>query len=249
MDDETKYEKELAGYIADMLPLQYETFLENKRLIMGNSFFTENVPNPTPQQIAGDEAFNKETLLFAARLGANTSKKTVEVNSRNLPKDELILQLIHELVITEMGYEDCRHDNSRLLNQILPDAQKKLREALDIDFQTGSANDPRHLGGGRIVKGHLEQHIALIGQIIEGANDHEKRLNSIRGRNAVQGKIKHDPKQIKKEEVKSCWVKWQEAPTKYESKAAFARDMIEKYGDVLKSHKSIEDWCREWEKE
>lgn len=60
-----------------------------------------------------------------------------------------------------------------------------------------------------------------------------------------------DPKQIAKARVWECWREWQSrkaaGPSPYKSKAAFARDMLEKYPD-LASQKVIEDWCREWER-
>ncbi|VAY87387.1 conserved hypothetical protein [mine drainage metagenome] len=194
MDDD--YEKELAGYIADMLPLQYETFLENKQIVMAmqNIFFTQNVPNPTPQQIADHEECCKKSALQVAKFGANLSKKTVEINKQNLAKDELIRQLIDELVIKEMMLEELIHENWRLLYQILPDAQEKLREALNINFQKGGANDPRYLGRDLIVKGHLEQHIALLGQIIEEAKGRVKTLNLV-----TNGHKKRDDYQDKRD--------------------------------------------------
>ncbi|MDP3279812.1 MAG: hypothetical protein U1D41_05850 [Nitrosomonas sp.] len=42
---------------------------------------------------------------------------------------------------------------------------------------------------------------------------------------------------------------WQRKPLSYKSKAAFAKDMLDKFGDILESQKVIEGWCRNWEKE
>jgi hypothetical protein len=56
-----------------------------------------------------------------------------------------------------------------------------------------------------------------------------------------------DPKTQQKEKVRECWCAWQVTPKSYRTKAAFARDMLEKY-EHLTSQKKIEDWCREWEK-
>lgn len=60
-----------------------------------------------------------------------------------------------------------------------------------------------------------------------------------------------DPKQVAKARVWECWGQWQSSKASgrspYKSKAAFARDMLEKYPD-LASQKVIEDWCREWER-
>lgn len=56
-----------------------------------------------------------------------------------------------------------------------------------------------------------------------------------------------DPKQHAKVFVKDCWQTWQENPTNYKSKAAFARDMLDKV--ELSSARNITNWCREWEAE
>jgi len=59
-------------------------------------------------------------------------------------------------------------------------------------------------------------------------------------------KLQKDPKQIEKQFVFDCWRSWQAKPNAYNSKAAFARDMLTKC-EHLSSQKKIEDWCREWE--
>ena len=56
-----------------------------------------------------------------------------------------------------------------------------------------------------------------------------------------------DPRQADKAKIEECWKKWQCNPERYGGKAAFARAMLDKYGN-LKSQKKIEDWCRAWEK-
>lgn len=60
-------------------------------------------------------------------------------------------------------------------------------------------------------------------------------------------RIIKDPKQADKMFVFECWQAWQTKPTQYTSKAEFARDMLDKC-EYLKRTKTIEDWCRDWEK-
>jgi chromosome segregation ATPase len=60
------------------------------------------------------------------------------------------------------------------------------------------------------------------------------------------GKAANDIRQKDKALVLTCWQQWQSRPDSYKSKAAFARDMLDKC-EHLKSQKKIEDWCREWE--
>ena len=57
----------------------------------------------------------------------------------------------------------------------------------------------------------------------------------------------NDPKHKDKEFVFKCWQAWQNKPENYKSKAAFARDMLEKLSNLV-SQKIIEDWCRDWGK-
>ena len=56
------------------------------------------------------------------------------------------------------------------------------------------------------------------------------------------------PKQKEKTLVRECWDAWQTSPKNYRSKAAFARDMREKFPN-LESQSVIEGWCRAWERE
>lgn len=57
-----------------------------------------------------------------------------------------------------------------------------------------------------------------------------------------------DPRQTEKLFVRQCWDEWQTDPARYSTKAAFARDMLEKCTHLC-SMKTIEDWCRNWEKD
>ncbi len=72
------------------------------------------------------------------------------------------------------------------------------------------------------------------------------RLESKRQRERANARYATDEKQADKNFVRECWHEWQKQPDRYRSKAAFARDVIEK-SKHLQSTKVIEDWCREWE--
>lgn len=65
--------------------------------------------------------------------------------------------------------------------------------------------------------------------------------------NAIKMHAKN-PKQKDKAIVKECWDEWQKEPDRYKGKAAFARDMRDKFPS-LKSQPVIEGWCRAWEGE
>lgn len=57
-----------------------------------------------------------------------------------------------------------------------------------------------------------------------------------------------DGKQAALRKVHEHWQQWHEDETLYQSKAAFARDMLDAYPELI-SAKSIEDKCRAWEKQ
>lgn len=73
-------------------------------------------------------------------------------------------------------------------------------------------------------------------------------IRSLFGRSGALGRLAKDPKQMEKKLVRECWDTWQIRPNNYPSKAAFARDMLEKYVH-LESQPAIETWCRQWERE
>ena len=78
----------------------------------------------------------------------------------------------------------------------------------------------------------------------------QELLSQSKSKHAARAaKAKHaaDPKQVDKEFVHQCWQEWAREPARYESKAAFARDMLDKC-EHIKSQKKIEDWCREWQR-
>lgn len=76
-------------------------------------------------------------------------------------------------------------------------------------------------------------------------------VRDMRTEMAKQGalaKLAKDPKQKDKATVRECWDAWQRNPQTYKGKAAFARDMREKFSN-LESQPVIEGWCRAWERE
>jgi hypothetical protein len=68
------------------------------------------------------------------------------------------------------------------------------------------------------------------------------------GLEGARKKLAADPKQAAKVAVFDCWLSWQKDSSRYKSKAAFARDMLEKF-DNLESQPVIEGWCRRWSAE
>lgn len=76
-----------------------------------------------------------------------------------------------------------------------------------------------------------------------GAIDKDSRF----GKFAANARYLNDPKQKDKAMVRECWDAWQQHPDNYKGKAAFARDMRDKFPN-LESQPVIEGWCRAWER-
>lgn len=66
-----------------------------------------------------------------------------------------------------------------------------------------------------------------------------------------RAKIRHarDPKRQAKDFVRECWERWQRAPSEYKNPTAFARAMLDKQPDLLKSEVVVTRWERQWRKE
>lgn len=78
--------------------------------------------------------------------------------------------------------------------------------------------------------------------------DIAKAVRAQQAAKAVKVKLAKDPRQEAKRLVKECWQEWRAHPTRYRTKAAFAKDMLDKF-DRLVSQPVITGWCRQWEKE
>jgi hypothetical protein len=84
----------------------------------------------------------------------------------------------------------------------------------------------------------------------EHAAAHHAKQRQEAASKAAAVKVEKDPKTEKKRTVREIWDRWQREPNIYPSQAAFARDMLEKYGGGsagdLKSQAVIQRWCKEW---
>ncbi len=75
-----------------------------------------------------------------------------------------------------------------------------------------------------------------------------KNMASAMGRKGAIAKHEGDPIQAVKKHVLDCWRNWQKNPDNYKSQAEFARDMVDKWPELLKkSHETIKKkWIPEW---
>lgn len=80
----------------------------------------------------------------------------------------------------------------------------------------------------------------------------EAQARSKAASRAAAARVENDPKADKKRSVKELWELWQREPSRYKNQAAFARDMLDKYGGPeegdLQNQAVIEGWCRGWKK-
>jgi hypothetical protein len=74
-----------------------------------------------------------------------------------------------------------------------------------------------------------------------------REIRSRIGKSGAYAKLATDPKQKDKALARECWDEWRKQPDRYSGKAAFARDMRDKFTS-LESQPVIERWCREWER-
>ena len=81
--------------------------------------------------------------------------------------------------------------------------------------------------------------------LVEPLTAYFAKLQARRGAVAM---LAENPKQAQKKEVHECWLLWQKHPDRYKDKAAFARDMLEKY-EKLVSQQVIGRWCLKWERD
>lgn len=72
-----------------------------------------------------------------------------------------------------------------------------------------------------------------------------RRVKMVRAANAKHDK---DPKQAVKRQVRELWQLWEVSSTKYPSIAAFARDMCDKWPDLLTSEVVVSRWVRDWKR-
>lgn len=77
----------------------------------------------------------------------------------------------------------------------------------------------------------------------------EDRLSQLKAKNAAYAKHMNCPKQKAKEEIYELWLHWHyDAPEKYRSASAFARDMLDKFPE-LTSQQTVQRWVADWKRE
>jgi len=99
----------------------------------------------------------------------------------------------------------------------------------------------RELSNAQFDKMRLEQKVHFEAQIrIEARKENAKR--------GALARLATDPGQKEKAMVFECWDRWKKQPNRYSRNAAFARDILSKYENLV-SQRVIERWCLEWDRE
>ena len=75
------------------------------------------------------------------------------------------------------------------------------------------------------------------------------RLASERASKRATSRHAKDPKRGARDFVKERWQAWRRQPTLYKTAVAFAKDMLDKFPEVLTSEAVITRWVRFWDKE
>jgi hypothetical protein len=83
---------------------------------------------------------------------------------------------------------------------------------------------------------------------MEMASHFEMEAGRERMARAARARHSKDPKQQVKSQVRGLWHQWEKSPSNYPSAAAFARDMCDKWPDVLASEVVVSRWVRDWRK-
>lgn len=93
----------------------------------------------------------------------------------------------------------------------------------------------------------LFQLFECYGCVALGTEESAQFMRRQFARAGARSMLAKDPKQQDKALVKQCWDEWQKSPDRYEGKAAFSRDMLDKF-ENLKSQQVIARWCLLWER-
>jgi hypothetical protein len=138
-----------------------------------------------------------------------------------------------------------------LLEKISPSTHSILLARIQALLSMMLANKCRHHLKNNINTALLSygQSCMMLGSAMAnvGVYWHKDSVSSY-ARKAVAKKLADDPKQKDKALVRECWDAWKNEPDRYKGKAAFARDMRDKFPN-LDSQPVIEGWCRTWERE
>lgn len=85
-------------------------------------------------------------------------------------------------------------------------------------------------------------------QVLSSGSEAFRKVRRQMAYEAAAARHRKDPKQVDKQFVFHCYEEWRANPSRYKSKARFARDMLDKCAH-LESQKKIEDWVRLWDRE
>lgn len=119
---------------------------------------------------------------------------------------------------------------------------------LDAAALSSISDDPEGVADSIICATWLMDQLTAVGRVADAAKTLLGKLDSERASMRARARHARDPRQVARAFVHECWLAWQAKPEQYVSAAAFARAMIDKEPDTLKSEVVITRWVREWAK-
>lgn len=142
-----------------------------------------------------------------------------------------------------MGSEFDDLDNAALWQKWIESPEGKAREKVN-EALTDLMLDPEIIASPICVEflklmlkiSPADVEADTVFDLVEPLAGYFHKLQALKG---VAAKLAADPKQREKAAVYECWKLWQKDPSRYNGKASFSRDMLEKFG-TLKSQPVIE---------
>ena len=143
---------------------------------------------------------------------------------------------------TETGYWAASQD----------EIEQQKRAAAVIDWLENGVPDSSEESDQRI-----GEYLARLDELIRANLDRDSiwdfvyfaadYVNVLAARDKAARRWNDDPIQVARNGVRDYWLLWKDEPSRYASKAEFARDMQEKI-DSITSARTVETWCRRWER-
>lgn len=94
-----------------------------------------------------------------------------------------------------------------------------------------------------------DAHCEAVGAYRDGVEFRDTTVKRRLAQDAANARHRCSPQSKAKDFIRDCWVAWRSQPDQYPGPTAFARSMLEKFPDVLKSQDVVMRWVRMWDQE
>ena len=110
-------------------------------------------------------------------------------------------------------------------------------------------NDAEGIANGLLNASWMMNQVDASDSAVQTATLMLGKLDSERASSRAKARHAKDPKRAARDFVYECWLAWNNEPEHYPSTAAFARSMLDKFPDTLKSQAVIAGWVRSWKRQ